>query len=210
MLYQGTERVDMYPANLSEKNETPKKLIRLLVQLAVSRDPFTWDHSRRVERLALQLAQHTCFPTEKFGLLGQAAFLHDVGKVAIPEQILNKPTHLTKEEYRIMQQHTVLGHKLIQPLGLDLMIGNTVLYHHENYDGSGYPFGISGEAIPLEARIIRVVDFYDALVSPRPYRGAHDHNEAIGILVENRHCFDPSLFRIFLDDPGSLQAGFDE
>jgi putative nucleotidyltransferase with HDIG domain len=173
------------------------RLARILGQLPVLRDPYTWEHSRRVEVMTIRLGVQVGFPAEKLILLGKAAFLHDIGKVAIPDAIVNKPTRLTEDEFRIIQQHTVLGHALIQPLGLDEIIGNAILYHHENFDGSGYPMGLSGEAIPWEARIIRLVDFHDALISPRPYRGAYSSAEAYRILRENRRCFDPALFRAF-------------
>lgn len=174
------------------------RLAKFLGQLPVLRDPYTWEHSRRVEVMAVNLGARVGFPSGKLNLLGMAAFLHDIGKVTIPEAIINKPTRLSDDEFRVIQQHTLLGHKLIQPLGLDEIIGNAVLYHHENYDGSGYPFGLSREGIPLEARIIRLVDFHDALISPRPYRDAYSTDKAKRILRENWRCFDPTLFWTFL------------
>ena len=174
------------------------KLILFLEQLAVLSDPYISDHSTRVRELSSQLAMRVNFPSKKLRALTHAALLHDIGKVLIPEQILNKPSRLTKAEYMMVQQHTVLGHKLIQPLELDAMIGNVILYHHENYDGSGYPLGLSGQAIPLEARIVRITDFYDALVSPRSYRGAFTTKAAFDLIMNNRNCFDPFLLKEFL------------
>lgn len=173
------------------------KLTTFLGQLSVLRDPCTWEHSKRVSTA-------TSFLAATVGLildwkeLDRAAFLHDIGKVAISDAIINKPTRLTDEEYKIVQQHTVLGYKLIQPLELGRVVGNAILYHHENFDGSGYPYGLSGEAIPLEARLIRVTDVFDALTSPRPYRGAYSRLEAMKIMLENRTCFDPIFFEAFL------------
>lgn len=101
----------------------------------------------------------------------------------------------------MVQQHTILGYQLLQPMKINPMITTAVLSHHENYDGSGYPEGLKGEAIPLAARLIRIADFYDALTSHRSYRNnaAYNSAEALDVLQENRHCFDPSLFGTFVE-----------
>ena len=185
------------------------KLILFLDQLAAVCDPYISDHSTHVRDLSVQLAVKVNFPSRKLKALSHGALLHDIGKVVLPEQIINKPSRLTEAEYLMVQRHTVLGHKLLQPLEMDVMIGNAILYHHENFDGSGYPTGLSGEAIPLEARIIRITDFYDALICPRSYRGAFTTKAALDLFLNNRHYFDPILLETFLRMQGkeSLSSG---
>ena len=180
------------------KVEHLDKLILFLDQLAAVCDPYISDHSKHVRDLSIQLAVQINFPSKKLKVLSHAALLHDIGKVVLPEQIINKPSRLTEAEYLMVQRHTVLGHKLLQPLEMDSVIGNAILYHHENFDGSGYPTGLSGEAIPLEARIIRITDFYSALVCPRSYRGAFTTKAALDLFLKNRHYFDPILSEAFL------------
>jgi putative nucleotidyltransferase with HDIG domain len=178
--------------------ERLEKLILFLDQLAAVCDPYIADHSTHVRDLSIQLAMQVNFPSKKLIALSHAALLHDIGKVVLPEYIINKSSRLTEAEYSMVQRHTVLGHKLLQPLEMDGIIGNAILYHHENFDGSGYPTGLSGEAIPLEARIIRITDFYDALVCPRSYRGAFTPKAAQDLFLKNRHYFDPVLLEAFL------------
>jgi HD-GYP domain-containing protein (c-di-GMP phosphodiesterase class II) len=134
-------------------------------------------------------------------VLGHAAKLHDIGKVAISDSVISKPSRLTRAEYLMVQQHTILGYQLLQPMKIDPVITGAILSHHENYDGSGYPEGLKGEAIPLAARLIRIADFYDALTSRRSYRNgpALSTAEALDVLQENRRCFDPSLFSAFVE-----------
>jgi putative nucleotidyltransferase with HDIG domain len=180
------------------KTEHLDKLILFLGHLAAVCDPYILDHSTHVRDLSVQLAGQVNFPSRKLRTLSHAASLHDIGKVVLPEQVINKPSRLTEAEYLMVQRHTVLGHKLLQPLEMDVIIGNAILYHHENYDGSGYPAGLDGEAIPLEARIIRITDFYDALVCRRAYRGAFTTKAALDLILKNRNYFDPLLLEAFL------------
>jgi len=184
------------------KIEHLDKLILFLGHLAAVCDPYILDHSTHVRDLSVQLAGQVNFPSRKLRTLSHAASLHDIGKVVLPEQVINKPSRLTEAEYLMVQRHTVLGHKLLQPLEMDVMIGNAILYHHENFDGSGYPNGLSGKAIPLEARIIRITDFYDALVCPRSYRGAFTAKTALGLILKNRQYFDPILLHAFFNMQG--------
>jgi putative nucleotidyltransferase with HDIG domain len=174
------------------------EIILFLGKLADLRDPYISDHTMHVRDLSVQLALRVKFPSRKIKALSHAALLHDIGKVVLPEQIINKPSRLTEAEYLMVQQHTVLGYKLIAPLGMDGMVAGTILGHHENFDGSGYPYGLRGEAIPLEARIVRITDFYDALICQRPYRAAFTAGAALNLLLKNRRCFDPFLLEEFL------------
>ncbi len=122
--------------------------------------------------LSVALAERNAsqFPEDKLTALSYAALLHDIGKITINDFVLNKPTMLNEVERVMLEKHTVMGHTLISPLGLDPLIAAVILHHHENYDGTGYPSGLKGEQIPLAARIVKMVDVYDALTSNRPYR----------------------------------------
>lgn len=136
----------------------------------------------------------------------QAATMHDIGKVGIPDDILMKPGKLTEAEYAIMKKHTVIGYNLLNSEKLSL--NNTVLkyakeithYHHERWDGSGYPEGLSKKEIPFSARIMAIADVYDALVSERVYKSAISHEDAVKIIFkDSRKSFDPALVDIFLN-----------
>lgn len=146
------------------------ELTQLLIRIVDLHDPSAEKHSKGVAELSAELAERINMGVEERKILQHAAILHDIGKVAINESVINKPSLLTRAEYSMVQQHTILGYKLLQPLKIDAVITATILSHHENYDGSGYPEGLKGEAIPLSARLIRITDFYDALTSHRSYR----------------------------------------
>ena len=172
-------------------------LLPFLTKLIGLRDPHASGHSHHVRDLAYTLGQQINLPSERLSLLEFAARIHDIGKIAINEFIINKPGRFTEAEYIMVQQHAMLGSKLVESLELDPLIPAIILNHHENFDGTGYPHGLKGEAIPLEARIIRITDTYDALTSNRGYRPAYSHKESIQIMEEDRNCFDPQLLEIF-------------
>ncbi len=156
------------------------------------------DHSNNVKNLTLKLAARIGFQADKLKSLGHAALLHDIGKIIISESVTDKPTRLSEHEYLIMKQHTLLGYQILQPLNLDPLIRNVVLYHHESYDGSGYLVGLRGDEISLAARIVKIADTYDALTSDRPYRAAYSSEQAIKLLREEHQHFDPFLLDEFL------------
>jgi putative two-component system response regulator len=176
-------------------------LAQLLFSIVDLRDPYAKHHSDHVSEYSAELARRINLSDEEIRVLQFAAALHDVGKLAISEAVVNKPSLLTRAEYLMIKQHTVLGYNLIKPLNLDSTITEVILSHHENFDGSGYPEGLQGEMIPLAARIIRITDFYDALTSHRSYRArpVYGAQDALQVLEDNRHCFDPVLFDTFVD-----------
>lgn len=174
-------------------------LLPFLTRLIGLRDPHASGHSHHVRDLAYTLGQQIDLPTERLNILGFAARIHDIGKIAINEFIINKPGRFTEAEYIMVQQHSMLGAKLIESLDLDPLISETILDHHENFDGTGYPNRKKDEEIPLEARIIRITDTYDALTSDRGYRPAYTHPEAVRIMEGDQHCFDPQLLEIFFN-----------
>jgi HD-GYP domain-containing protein (c-di-GMP phosphodiesterase class II) len=126
------------------------------------------------------------------------AFLRDVGNRALPQEVLEKPGPLTVEEWELVRKHTVLGDDLVQQLAFPEEIRPMVRSHHEHWDGSGYPDGLKGEQIPLAARIVCIADVYDALISPRSYRGPFTSEQALEIMeIESGHIFDPMLMQKF-------------
>jgi putative nucleotidyltransferase with HDIG domain len=175
-----------------------ENIIVFLEKLIAIRDSQANSHGQHVSLLSAGLARKVGFPAADMAELENAATIHDVGKITVNEFIINKPGRLTEAEYIMIQQHAALGHKLLEPLGLPKLIMDVILYHHENYDGSGYPYGIAGKKIPLAARIIRITDTYDALVSNRGYRAALTRKKALDTMLAVSQNFDPELLEAFL------------
>ncbi|MFW6161680.1 MAG: HD-GYP domain-containing protein, partial [Planctomycetota bacterium] len=148
------------------------RVIETLVATVEAKDIYTYGHSARVSKLARQIARRLGLDEEALEQLKVAGLLHDVGKIGIPQSILGKPGRLTDEEWEYIRSHPQIGEGIIRQLGSPRLaeIQRTVRHHHEKIDGSGYPDGLAGEAIPLMARILAVADAYDAMTSNRPYR----------------------------------------
>lgn len=155
---------------------------RALVAAIDKKDHYTRGHSERVGFLARLTGAEMGLTPDELHVLEWSGMLHDVGKIGVPEEILNKPGRLTPEEFAIIKKHPEMGFEILQPLSSFQSVLDGVLYHHENVDGSGYPRGLSGAQTPLVARIIHVVDVFDALTSQRSYREAYTAKEALGIL----------------------------
>jgi len=164
------------------------------------KDHYTFNHSRSVEYYATELAYAYGMNQDCIEIVREAALLHDVGKIGIPEQILNKPGKLTAEEYRIVQGHVENSIGIIRHLpSIDYVIP-AVIAHHERYDGNGYPRRIAGEDIPIAARILCIADSFDAMLSIRPYKESFSTSKALRILEEEAgHQFDPKLVPIFVE-----------
>ncbi|MDQ3644380.1 MAG: HD-GYP domain-containing protein, partial [Actinomycetota bacterium] len=179
---------------------TQEERAGLLTQLASAlevRDPYTHGHSRRVARHASNIAKRMGLPTAEVAKIRTAGVIHDVGKVKIPAGVLRKEGKLTDAEFEVVKRHPVEGATMISTLGDDELTA-IVRHHHERLDGTGYPDRLAGEAIPLGARIIAVADTFDAITSTRPYRSAHAHKEALGILkAEAGAQLDPDAVRAF-------------
>jgi putative two-component system response regulator len=189
--------------------------IMVMASLAETRDSDTGNHIRRtqfyVKALAEELRAHPRFAgflsEHTIGMLFKSAPLHDIGKVGIPDRILLKPGKLTPEEFEIMKTHTTLGRNAIEAaekqLGIDVeflkMAKDIAYYHQEKWDGSGYPTGARGEAIPVSARLMAVADVYDALISRRVYKDGMPHEKAVTIIVEGKgQHFDPDIVDAFV------------
>ncbi len=181
-----------------ELRRTRNAVLEALGRVLEGRDLETKGHTDRVVDLALRLGERVGFPDLEALRLG--AFLHDLGKLALPDCILLKPTPLSSEEWQVVRTHPELGYEMLKELGfLPEAALNVVLYHHERFDGSGYPRGLRGEEIPLEARIFAVADVWDALLSERPYKAAWPLEKAKEELrAQAGQGLDPRLVEAFL------------
>ncbi|MEN8257017.1 MAG: HD domain-containing phosphohydrolase [Thermodesulfobacteriota bacterium] len=196
-------------------------VIEAMGELAEYRDPETGSHIKRtqhyVRALARKLGSVARFKEqltpELIRLLFKSAPLHDIGKVAIRDDILLKPGKLTSEEFETMKKHTTYGEEVIKKLEKTVGESSFLLHakeiagsHHERYDGNGYPRGLMGEETPLSGRIMAIADVYDALISKRVYKDAYSHEEALAIMVKEKGThFDPHIFDAFHDINGEFQ-----
>jgi diguanylate cyclase (GGDEF)-like protein/putative nucleotidyltransferase with HDIG domain len=190
----------------SADGATPFRTAAALAKAVDERDAYTGDHSRRVAELAVKIAEQLGLSPEEIELTRVAAGLHDLGKLAIPEEILRKPGALSSAEWMVLERHPQIGYRMLESLGVD-SIADLVLHHHERWDGTGYPNQIAGERIPLVARIIFVADSFDAMTSSRPYSEPLSYDEA---LPELERCqgtqFDPQVVQAFLETADELRA----
>lgn len=184
---------------LMDLSELFYKTIKSIAHALDAKDEYTHGHSMRVTLYSLALAKALNLPDSLLEEIETTGLLHDIGKIAIPEKILLKPGKLTEEEYEVIKKHPELGENLVNGIGKLKLISNWLKYHHERYDGKGYPEGLVGEEIPISSRIIAIADTYDAMTSSRSYRPALSHQEAI---EEIRRCsgtqFDPKLADLFI------------
>ena len=200
--FQVEQDVDLLVISSPPSFHLMRDEIQEILQLARSveeKDDITEGHCHRLERLAVATGERLRLSPDRLITLSYAAYLHDVGKVMVPDEILNKPGSLTDEEWMEMRKHPEYGEQMLEGKEFLRDAARIVRSHHERYDGSGYPDGLVGEEIPLEARIISVVDAYDAMVSDRPYRKALSNDVAIAELVKNAGSqFDPQVVNAFL------------
>jgi putative nucleotidyltransferase with HDIG domain len=180
------------------RTETQNALVALANSLE-RRDPYTFQHSSRVAAYSREIATCMNLPDEQLDLVVSAAQVHDLGKISIDNRILFKEGPLTDDERREVNKHSAAGAELAEQFSMYRAGAEIIRHHHERWDGSGYPDGLVGEAIPLGSRIIAVADVYDAMTSDRPYRRALSHEVAIGELVRGRGSqFDPAAVDVFL------------
>ncbi len=172
--------------------------IRTLVSVINAKDRYTYGHSERVTHYSHKIANELGLSEEEMRWVDYASFLHDIGKIEIDRDILNKPSSLTEAEWSIVKQHTIWGSDMVKPLAQLRPIVPIIRHHHENYDGSGYPDGLSGEDIPVISRIIRIADSYDAMTSNRPYRSNLSSDEALLEMRKNAgSIYDGVLLAVF-------------
>jgi HD-GYP domain-containing protein (c-di-GMP phosphodiesterase class II) len=188
----------------------PFLMIDALARAMAARDESTAHHAQRVQRYAVALAAEVCLGDARMiAAIDAAALVHDVGKLGIADRLLQKPGPLTADEYDRVKQHAVIGADILVAVALP-GLAVIVRHHHENWDGSGYPDGLSGATIPLGARVLSVVDCYDALTSDRPYRRALSHTCAMTMIRQRRGTmYDPAIVDAFLRIVQGLQSGAD-
>lgn len=170
----------------------------VLAQAVETQDPYQRGHGRRVTFFATLLADRLCLGAEQKRALRIGAFLHDIGKIGVPADLLARRGELAEPERRVVERHCEIGGRLLEPLGLGGEIVAAVRFHHERWDGCGYPDGLAGEEIPLGARIVQVADAFDAMTSDRPWRSARTQAAALAELRrEAGRQFDPALAKEF-------------
>jgi putative nucleotidyltransferase with HDIG domain len=204
-------RLDDTNKHLIEVNALHLSTIETLAMAIDAKDQVTHGHIRRVQRFAVGLAEALgVVDHRQLRAIEAAALLHDMGKLAIPEFILNKPGRLTAREFSVMQTHAAVGADLLSSIDFPYPVVPIVRHHHENWNGSGYPHGLRGAEIPIGARILAVVDCYDALTSHRPYRPAMAPEIALEILMQRRGTmYDPLVVDAFVGVHGRLNAATD-
>ena len=185
--------------------------IRSLAQALEARDAYTKGHSERVTRYALGVAGEMGLGERSHKVIRYAGLLHDIGKIGVSDSILHKKLELSDDDWQAIKNHPLFGDSILGPLKFLSDVQGIVLRHHEHYDGSGYPGQLSGEDIPLEARIIAVADAFDAMTTDRPYRRARDPEQAKDVLRKAAGLqFDPKIVKAFLNIVDQLQAEIDD
>ncbi len=197
------ELVEERTIKLQQAFRTLKKAhldsVKVLAEAIDAKDPYTRGHSDRVKRMSLAIAREMGFSEERLESLEYGALLHDIGKIGIKDEILQKQGPLNGEEYEYIKEHPLIGVKIVEGVEFFKDKIPIIRHHHEYYDGSGYPDGLAGEAIPIEARIISLPDAFDAMTSARPHRGVMPLQD---VLAELERCkgrqFDPKVLDVFL------------
>lgn len=189
---------DIEQKSLASENET-LNTIYALASTIEARDPYTYGHSRKVRTYAVALAEALGLSPDKVVSISHAALLHDIGKIGIYDEILNKPSRLDLKEFELVKTHPQLSRTIVAHVSSLTPCLQAIVQHHERWDGKGYPNGLKGESISLEGRILAIADCFDAMTSKRPYRDSLSYKEAI---KELKQCagtqFDPKLVEIFI------------
>lgn len=186
---------------LTDQLDSAESLLFTLARMVEAKDKTTGDHCSRLSHMSVVFGETLGLDNGQLEAMRRGGVLHDIGKLGIPDSILLKPGALTDAEWGIMRQHTNIGAHLCESLATMREVVPIIRHHHERWDGSGYPDAVRGDAIPLLARVFQIVDIYDALVSPRPYKRAFTTQEIVAIMREEtaRGWRDPALMEIFID-----------
>ena len=197
------ELVEERTAKLQQAYRTLKKShldsVKVLAEAIDAKDPYTRGHSDRVKRMSLAIAKKMGFSEERLENLEYGALLHDIGKIGIKDEVLQKQAPLSSEEYQYIQEHPLIGVKIVEGVEFFKDKIPMIRHHHEHYDGNGYPDGLAGEAIPLEARIISLPDAFDAMTSARPHRNIMPLQNVLAELEKFKgKQFDPKVLDIFI------------
>jgi putative two-component system response regulator len=183
----------------TDELERAESVLFSLAHSIEGKDPYTHGHCERLSEYSTSLGNCLGLPEEQITALRRAGIVHDIGKVAVPDAILLKPGRLTEEEWKVMREHTTVGERICAPLKSFRLVLPIIRHHHEKLDGSGYPDGIRGDAIPITARILQIVDVYDALTTERPYKRAFSITDALQTMKEEvaKGWWDPHIFEQF-------------
>lgn len=184
----------------TDELERAEAVLFALARSIEEKDPYTEGHCERLAELSARLGHHLGLPPQEIKALRRAGVVHDIGKVAVPDAILLKPGPLSWEEQRILRRHPVAGENICAPLRSFHLVLPIIRHHHEKQDGSGYPDGLRGEQVPLTARVLQIVDVYDALITARPYKTAMEAREALALMEEEvrKGWWDGAVFSAFL------------
>ena len=192
------DSIARYGIVTSVKSADEAKLLSL-AQTIELKDHYTKGHCERVAKYALMLADAMDLPADMKKNIKYGSWLHDCGKIGVPEMILNKPGPLDADQFEVVKKHSLWGADVARKAQLPEPVVNIALYHHERFDGKGYPNGLKGTDIPLEARIVSIADAFDAMTSDRPYRKKLSAKEAMYALKESESAsFDPNLVDVFI------------
>src|SRR6266481_208663 len=187
---------------LKQRTDELERAESVLFSLARSiegKDPYTHGHCERLSEYSARLGEHLRLSDEQLVALRRAGVVHDVGKIAVPDAILLKPSSLTADEWKLIKEHPVVGERICAPLKSFRFVLPIIRHHHEKFDGSGYPDALRGEAIPVAARVLQIVDVYDALTTDRPYKKAFSITDALQTMKEEvaKGWWDPHIFDQF-------------
>jgi len=183
----------------TDELERAELVLFALARSIEGKDPYTQGHCERLAELSARLGQSLGLSPEQLIALRRAGVVHDVGKVAVPDAILLKPGRLNTEELKVMKQHPLVGERICAPLKCFRPVLPIIRHHHEKLDGTGYPDGLKGDVIPLTARVLQIVDVYDALTTVRPYKPALQSGEALQMMKDevSKGWWDPDIFAEF-------------
>ena len=183
----------------TDELERAETVLFTLARSIEGKDPYTHGHCERLSEYSASLGQHLGLVEEQLIALRRAGVVHDIGKIAVPDSILLKPSSLTPDEWKLIQEHPVVGERICAPLKSFRHVLPIIRHHHEKFDGSGYPDHLRGEDIPITARVMQIVDVYDALTTIRPYKPAFSITDALQTMKQEvaRGWWDPRIFEQF-------------
>ena len=183
----------------TDELERAESVLFALARSIEGKDPYTEGHCERLADYSGRLAEYMGLPANQIKALRRAGIVHDIGKVAVPDSILLKPAKLTRTEQLILRRHPVVGERICAPLKSFQLVLPIIRHHHEKMNGSGYPDGLKGDQIPLTARVLQIVDVYDALTTERPYKRALSNEEALRMMRKEikKGWWDPRVFESF-------------